>query len=121
MVHDYLQPGISHVSQTDQASQRPSAEELQRRGREAWAAMRAQMKPETLDSEEIQRRARENWAQMRESQRSAPSESANQKDLEKWRDELRRAREQANNESRQREHGRDRTRDNDRDGPEYER
>ena len=55
--------GSQPQTSTRRAPQQPSAEELQRRGREAWADMRAQMKPEQLDPEAMQRRARENWAQ----------------------------------------------------------
>ena len=49
-----------------------SVEALQARGREAWAALRAQNVKAGMSAEEIQRAARERWLAYREGQSNEP-------------------------------------------------
>jgi len=80
LAHDYLEGGwaspplneavrerLAHAEAAPAAEEKLSLEELQRRARENWLALKAQQPEQSLSVEEQQRRARERWREYQQS------------------------------------------------------
>jgi hypothetical protein len=83
LAHDYLEggwaspplneavraqvAGASEIEPGTAAAEKPSVEEIQRRARENWLALRAQQPDQGLSVEEQQRQARERWREYQQS------------------------------------------------------
>jgi Ti-type conjugative transfer relaxase TraA len=99
LAHDYLhfsEPLTAPAAASETAAEstvgrataeRISVEEMQARGREAWAALRAQRAEAGMSVEELQRAARERWQAYREGQSKEPCRKDHGQDLSHGQDD----------------------------------